>query len=97
MLALVLTLTGCAGSTKYVSAPPTLSPPPAPLEEPCRRPGVLPGRAVSAGEAERLWSRDRAYLVDCAGRQKALVDWRQDRDERLAAPEPKTKAWWEIF
>jgi hypothetical protein len=96
MLALASMLTACAGSTKFVSAPPTLPAPPAPLEDPCHRPGVLPGRAVSAGEAERLWSRDRANLVDCAGRQKALVEWRRDRDERLSAPEPE-KAWWEIF
>jgi hypothetical protein len=59
---------------------------------------VLPARAVSAGEAERLWSRDRANLVDCSGRQQALVDWRRDRDGRLSSPQSKSDSnWWNPF
>lgn len=54
-------LTGCAASR---SADPVIVP--------CDAPVVLPDRALSDQDIERLWGRDRSALRDCAGRVAAL-------------------------
>ena len=55
-------LTGCAAS-------PSVDP--ARLIVPCDAPVVLPDRALSDQEIERLWGRDRAALRDCGARTGA--------------------------
>jgi hypothetical protein len=45
---------------------------PAPVIVPCDAPVVLPDRALSDQDIERLWGRDRSALRDCAGRVAAL-------------------------
>jgi hypothetical protein len=65
--------------------------PPGPLEKGCARPARLAGKAMSAGEVERQWGRDRVSLAACAGRHAALIKWRRARDAGLAGqplPEP---------
>jgi len=66
-------LTGCAASpgADQVHLP---APPPS-LTQPCDLPVTLPDRAITQGEAETFWGRDRSALRACAGRQKGLADW----------------------
>lgn len=65
--------------------------PPGLLEKACARAQRLSGKAMTAGEVERRWGRDRASLAACAGRHAALTAWRRSRDAGLAGealPEP---------
>lgn len=39
---------------------------------------------MSAGEVERIWSRDRIRLIECMDKFAALVRWRRSRDAGLA-------------
>ncbi|MBM3553672.1 MAG: hypothetical protein FJX45_18480 [Alphaproteobacteria bacterium] len=39
---------------------------------------------MSAGEVERIWSRDRVRLIECTDKFAALVRWRRSRDAGLA-------------
>lgn len=52
-----------------------LQPPPAALVDPCRRPQTLPPAGMTQAQAEVLWGRDRAALVDCGDRHRALAQW----------------------
>lgn len=60
---------------------------PGDLDAPCERPARLAGRAMPAGEVERLWGRDRVALVTCGDRHAANVRWRQKRDAGLSGGE----------
>jgi hypothetical protein len=42
---------------------------------------------MSAGKVERLWSRDRAALIDCGDRHEATVGFYHRRDAGLAGEE----------
>lgn len=57
---------------------------PGDLDAPCDRPTKLAGRAMAAGEVERLWGRDRVALVTCGDRHAANVRWRRKRDSGLS-------------
>jgi hypothetical protein len=52
------------------SKPPAI--PPAALH-PCDPPQTLPDRVLAAGEATRLWGRDRAALRTCETRRAAAA------------------------
>lgn len=66
-----LALTACAGSTVSDLRP---APPPS-LTAACARPVALPDRAITQGEAEVFWGRDRRALRACGSRHAGLVDW----------------------
>ena len=52
-----------------------VAPPPDTLVVPCAQPLGLPMRALTQGEAEVLWGRDRSGLRDCGERHGLLVEW----------------------
>ena len=56
-------LAGCAASTPSIK----------PAVAHCPAPVTLPDRALTDQEVERFWSRDRASLLDCAGRLAAVI------------------------
>lgn len=70
LAAAALALTACGGSV----ATDRLAPP-ASLTQPCAAPVLLPDRAISQGEAEVLWGRDRRALRACGSRHAGLVGW----------------------
>ena len=57
-------LAGCAASTPSVK----------PAVAHCPAPATLPDRALTDQEVERFWTRDRAALLDCAGRLAAVIE-----------------------
>ncbi len=78
---------GCAGSTSLDSRPVVElrgADAPAALTMPCEGPVSLIDKAMSAGETERTWARDRAALAACATAQMAVVDYYKTRDEGLS-------------
>jgi hypothetical protein len=50
-------------------------------------PAVLPDRALTKAEVEKLWARDRARLVKCGYSLGGLVAFYTDLRVRLAANE----------
>lgn len=85
----VSVLPACAGSTPSVDpvvAGLRLDPPPTAFTAPIPVPVRLPGRAITRGEVERAWARDRAALVTGRRRHAALADWYKTRDAALAGP-----------
>ncbi|MBB4077031.1 hypothetical protein GGR08_001347 [Bartonella fuyuanensis] len=46
---------------------------PASAREACERPSLLPGRALNEQEVVHYWGRDRAALLICEQRRKAVV------------------------
>jgi hypothetical protein len=50
-------------------------------------PAVLPDRALTRAEVEKLWARDRARLVKCGYSLGGLVAFYTDLRVRLAANE----------
>jgi hypothetical protein len=90
-------LPGCASTKSALDAkrPAELASaaaqPPRGLEKPCGAPVRLAGKAMSAGEVERHWGKDRVSLADCKARHGELVAWRRSRDAALAGqklPDP---------
>lgn len=77
-----LALPGCGASTVSTDRP-VLAPPPVELTRACARPVDLPDGALTQGEVERHWSRDRASLAVCGRRHGALVKFYTNRDEGL--------------
>ena len=66
-----LALTACGGSKGsdlHQGPPPSLT-------APCAAPAALPDRAITQGEAEVLWGRDRRALRACGSRHSGLVEW----------------------
>lgn len=76
-------LAGCATSTQFASAPPTLAPPPAALVQRCPSPVDLAEGNLSAGEVAGHWARDRANLARCRDRHSALAAFIDNRDAAL--------------
>lgn len=66
-----LALTACGG---FKGSDTRQSPPPS-LTARCAAPVALPDRAITQGEAEVLWGRDRRALRACGSRHSGLVDW----------------------
>lgn len=93
-IALVSTLLASCASTELGDAKKpaelasALAQPPAALEQSCAGPMRLARKALtegmSAGEVERIWSRDRVRLIECMDKFAALVRWRRARDAGLA-------------
>jgi hypothetical protein len=61
-----------------------LAEPPAALAAECEDPAALPDKALSAGEVERLWAKDRAALVSCRDRHSGAMRFYARRDAGLA-------------
>lgn len=74
--------TGSAKKPVELAAP--AAQPPAALEKRCARPLRLAEKAMTAGEVERAWGKDRAAQAACAARHAALITWRRKRDTGLA-------------
>jgi hypothetical protein len=68
----LLALTLFAGCRDTADA---VQPPPAALVDPCPRPQALPPAGLTQAQAEVLWGRDRAALVECRDRHRAMVTW----------------------
>lgn len=49
----------------------------------CDSPMQLPNAALSRGDVERLWARDRAALVRCGANLEALVAYYENLAQRL--------------
>jgi hypothetical protein len=56
---------------------------------PCADPVSIPHRAISAGEVQRLWGRDRVALTACGQAKADLAEFYRDRDARLAGAPPQ--------
>ena len=67
---LALALQGCGGLAKGKA----LLPPPS-LTAPCSAPMALPDTAMTQGQVEVAWGRDRSALRSCGGQLAGLVDW----------------------
>lgn len=52
-------------------------------------PAVLPDRALTRAEVEKLWARDRARLVKCGYSLGGLIAFYTDLQVRLAAESKK--------
>lgn len=80
--------TGLGDAKKPAELASALAQPPAALEQSCAGPMRLARKALtegmSAGEVERVWSRDRTRLIECMDKFAALVRWRRSRDSGLA-------------
>ncbi len=80
--------TGSGDAIKPAELASALAQPPAELERSCAGPMRLARKALtegmSAGEVERVWSRDRTRLIECMDKFAALVRWRRARDAGLA-------------
>lgn len=68
--ALPCLLAACGASTGA-----DLPAPPDGLGAPCTLPAALPARAMTQGEVEIAWGRERAALRDCAKRHALLVEF----------------------
>lgn len=62
-----------------------LPPIPAKITRGCVGPVALPTGAMSRGDVERLWARDRAALVKCGLSLDAIVAFYEGLNSRLAA------------
>lgn len=74
LIAPLLALTACAGSIPSAEGINMDAPPPSAMM-PCKRPVLLPDRALSQAEAEGYSIADRRELISCAGKQKILATW----------------------
>jgi hypothetical protein len=72
LVASLLALTACAGSTGGEAPVPRPSPS---LLAACARPVALPNRAMTQAEVEVSWGRDRSALRACVSRHAGLVEW----------------------
>lgn len=83
-----LFLASCVSTAPDVKKPRELAAPaaqpPAALEKRCARPLRLAEKAMTAGEVERAWGKDRAAQAACAARHAVLIAWRRKRDAGLA-------------
>lgn len=75
LIAPLLVLTACGGSTRSVDPERIDARPPAEsVMQPCDLAIQLPGPLTQA-QAETAWRSDRVALAACRGRHAALVDW----------------------
>ncbi len=81
LIVLVWMLLASCGSTVLLSKP-RLTAPGAVLTEECNRPVHLPD-TLNQGEVVTHWLTDRAELIACGDRLKALTDWYKQRDTAL--------------
>lgn len=82
LIGLLFLLMGCDELIGSVE-PPKLERAPASLAEVCERPVVIPQRVISQLEVEAYWVRDRANLVTCGERHKALYEFYVFRDSKI--------------
>lgn len=76
-------LTAC-GASVAPAVKPILQPPPAGISTDCAAPVDFPPGSLSAGATERLWSQDRAGLLDCGTRHHDAMQFYAGRDKGLA-------------
>jgi len=84
-----LTLLASCASTKsdkivVAPLPPVLTKPDSALVKSCNLPIDLGTQALTQSQIEKLWSTDRANLVRCMHRHKALVEFIENRDRLLS-------------
>lgn len=83
----MILLASCAStkSDKVIVVPPSpiIQSPDSALIADCQLPVDLGREALTQNQIEKLWSTDRANLVRCASRHKALADFIENRDNLL--------------
>lgn len=85
---MALTLLASCASTRsdeviVAPLPPVLTAPDSALTNLCQLPVDLGTVALTQEQIEKMWSTDRANLVRCAKRHKALADFIEARDRLL--------------